>query len=235
VSATSVIWEGETTIRGIVRHVRLLSDGSTEDWRTVSLGAKEYETWCGGAWWPYVARQIVADLQRAQADLATAYIRIRDIDAHATPYGEGEYAQLYIISAGSLHRALALTGAAAKCATLPCERAEKAERELERANGLLRRTKPYVSTWPNTEPLRLAVEAHLRGEFTNRTAPATTNERALWIEYAALLTKNINELAGLHVAHGVTKLTSDEDIARGKELRRLLGIEGDETAKGGTE
>jgi hypothetical protein len=148
-----------------------------------------------------------ADLQRAQADLA----EVTDLHEAA------QKAVKRVIRDRDQQR----------------ERADGLERELERANGLLRRTKPYVSTWPNTEPLRLAVEAHLRGESTNRTAPATTNERALWIEYAALLNKNINELAGLHVAHGATKLASDEDIARGKELRRLLGIEGGESTKEG--
>ena len=35
---------------------------------------------------------------------------ILDIDAHATPYGTGEWAEAYVISAGSLHRALGLVG-----------------------------------------------------------------------------------------------------------------------------
>ncbi len=45
-----------------------------------------------------------------------------------------------------------------------------------------------------------------------------------WKELHALYLRNIQKLSGLHIAHGATQLGSDEDIARGKELRELLGI-----------
>lgn len=56
---------------------------------------------------------------------------ILDIDAHATPFGEDEDGFVtggYLVSVGSIHRALGIVGrSAAKCRDIPCERATAAE------------------------------------------------------------------------------------------------------------
>lgn len=53
------------------------------------------------------------------------------------------------------------------------------------------------------------------------------NERVSWIEYVRLLEKQIASMWGLHIAHNITRIGSDEDIRRGTELRRALGLEVD--------
>jgi len=60
---------------------------------------------------------------------------ILDIDAHATPLGRDEDGFVttgYLVSVGSLHRALGLVGhSSAKCVDLPCERARVACQERD--------------------------------------------------------------------------------------------------------
>lgn len=54
----------------------------------------------------------------------------------------------------------------------------------------------------------------------------------LWLELERLYRKAIQELSGLHVAHGARQLGTDEDITRGFQLRALLGITSDSTGSG---
>ena len=100
---------------------------------------------------------LAAERDALQAKVDAALAAIRDIDAHATPMGllhaddpEGSPAY-YHLTVGALHRALALTGAAAPCADLPCQRAaalqakvDAAEKALEWAQGAIDRRQAKV-------------------------------------------------------------------------------------------
>ena len=105
---------------------------------------------------------------------------ILDIDAHAAPLGEdddGFVAGGYVVSVGSLHRALALTGAGAECADLPCPRAAAAEAELvvvrgelDAAKELLRDT-PHDDTTPEDGVRWLRAKAAFLASDSGDTTP----------------------------------------------------------------
>jgi hypothetical protein len=69
---------------------------------------------------------LLAEVERLRGALADARAAILDIDAHAAPLGEdadGFVTGGYIVSVGSLHRALGVVGhSSAKCVDVPCER-----------------------------------------------------------------------------------------------------------------
>ena len=83
---------------------------------------------------------VAEDTRRSRALLSHLGITgkpVRCIDAHATPVGNGETPDYYAVSVGSLHRALALTGTAAKCVTVMCPQAQTIKRENEKLRGLV--------------------------------------------------------------------------------------------------
>ena len=85
---------------------------------------------------------LTAERDALQAKVDAALAAIRDIDAHATPMGllhaddpEGSPAY-YHLTVGALHRALALTGAAAPCADLPCQRSAALQAKVDAIDAL---------------------------------------------------------------------------------------------------
>lgn len=135
---------------------------------------------------------------------------IRDIDAHATPAfkDSSDLGAYYIVTVGSLHRALALTGAAAKCRDLPCERAATASADRDALRE---------------ENERLKSDKHRQGFARDRLRTAVQRQK----ERADALVKALEWVVNL--CYGIGKSgeppTSEEYIAGLDEARALLARE----------